>query len=206
MPTAEGVRAEMVEADAAPTDLPEPRPWDGTLRIVYSGLMCCRRSWEVLHELARRGGSRVKIDLHGILESPLADVQGLVAGLDNVQFHGRFKAPEELPGVFGGSDFAWIAHAYGDANSLWARANRFYQGGVFGLPLVAQRGTEDGRVVDELDLGPVIDLHRRDEAVHALLAIDGDDLERWRGSVRAQPRSLFVYTDDHERLLEALRG
>jgi hypothetical protein len=48
-------------------------------------------------------------------------------------------------------------------------------------------------------------LHNPSLAVEQLLAIDRNDLLAWRRNVAAAPRSLFVLTDDHERLLARLR-
>jgi hypothetical protein len=72
--------------------------------------------------------------------------------------------------------------------------------------MVAQKGTEDARVVESEGFGPVIDLHEPQEAVARLLAIDGGQLLAWREAVAGAPRNLFVLSDDHERLVEEFRG
>jgi len=181
-------------------------PWDGVLRIVYSGLMKCTRSWDVLDRLAEAGGDRVHIRLHGILQAGLERLEDEVADRPNVDYLGPFEAPRELPEVFGPADLVWIAHAYGEANQAWSRANRFYQAGYFGKPMVAQQGTEDARVVAAEGFGPVIDLHSPSAAVEQLLAIESDSLLGWRRNVASAPRSLFVLSDDHEQLLARLDG
>jgi len=193
-----------VDASALLPAQPPGEDWDGVLRIVYSGLMCCTRSWDVLDQLASAGGARVHIRLHGILQAGLERLEKEVLDRPNVEYLGPFEAPKDLPQVFGPADLVWIAHAYGAANQAWSRANRFYQAGYFGKPMAAQSGTEDARVVASEGLGPVIDLHNPGAAVEQLLAIEHDDLLRWRRNVAAAPEALFVITDDHARLIAEL--
>jgi len=200
----------VLENKVASASLPavqEPdEDWDGVLRIVFSGLMCCTRSWDVLDRLATVGGERVQIRLHGILQAGLERLEEEVKSRPNVSYFGPFEAPRELPAVFGGADLVWIAHAYGKANQAWSRANRFYQAGYFKKPMVAQRGTEDARVVEQESFGPIIDLHQPDAAVEQLLAIQREQMLAWRERVAAAPRSLFELTDEHERLLARMQS
>jgi len=193
-----------VDASLLSAAPPAGEEWDGVLRIVYSGLMCCTRSWAVLDRLAAEAGDRVHIRLHGILQAGLERLEQEVLDRPNVEYLGPFEAPRELPAVFGPADLVWIAHAYGAANQAWSRANRFYQAGYFGKPMVAQLGTEDARVVESEGLGPVVDLHDPDAAVARLLSVGRDELLSWRRAVAAAPESLFALTDDHDRLVRRL--
>lgn len=194
------------KVDAGVLEAPTPpgEDWDGVLRIVFSGLMCCTRSWDVLDRLAREGGDRVHVRLHGILQAGLERLEQEVSDRPNVDYLGPFEAPRELPEVFGPADLVWIAHAYGEANQAWSRANRFYQAGYYLKPMVAQQGTEDARVVEAEGFGPVVDLHQPSEAVERLLAVGADDLIAWRKAVAAAPPELFALSDDHSRLLQRL--
>ena len=193
-----------VESDALPPPEASAERNDGILRIVYSGLMCCGRSWRLISRLAKQENERVQVRLHGIFQGELAGLESEVAGRRNIEYFGPFEAPRELPAIFGWPDLVWIAHAYGEANQAWARANRFYQAGYFGKPMVAQRGTEDGRVVESENFGPVIDLHDPDSSLECLAKIGPDDLRGWRQAIEGAPRDLFVLGDEHDQLLARL--
>jgi len=166
--------------------------------------MCCTRSWDVLDRVAREGGERVQVRLHGVLQAGLERLAEECQDRPNVEYLGPFESPRELPEVFGAADLVWIAHAYGVANQAWSRANRFYQAGFFYRPMVAQRGTEDGRIVESRGLGPLVDLHEPEQAVRTLLSIKAEQVEGWRVALREEPRESFVITDEHSRLLERL--
>jgi succinoglycan biosynthesis protein ExoL len=201
----------IIEPKVDPTELPETpapdwKPWDGRLRIVYYGWMCCARSWETLRRLAREGGDRVEIRLRGILWADLAGIGEEVERLPNVHYEGPFRNPEELPQLFEGMDLAWVAHCDLLPNVLWARSSRFFNAGFFWKPMVAQRRTEDGARVEAADLGPVLELTDPEDSVRRLLAITPDDMTRWRESLRRTPRTTFAFSTEHARLLEAFRA
>jgi succinoglycan biosynthesis protein ExoL len=190
-----------MEASSVPApEFPDPDDWDGVLRIADQGYVDCLRSWEVKKRLARKGGERVQIHIHGKVIAGTEHVATEAEAFDNIHYHGPYTAPDDLPAILGAVDFAWIAHMYRLPNHLWARANRFYQAGFYGKPMIAQLRTQDGKVAADRDFGPIIDVARPDEAVDALLAITAGDVARWRRHVAAAPRSLFQYSDEHVRL------
>ena len=141
-----------------------------------------------------------------MLSPELGEVEQIVERHPNIAYHGPFRVPEDLGRVYGGADLVWGAHAAGVANFRWARANRFYQAGWDGRPIIAQRGTQDGRFVDAWGLGPMVDLMDPDAAVAQLGAIQDSDLQRWNEAVASRPRSDWVFTYDLERLLAAMLG
>ena len=200
---------QVIENKVDPEVLPEtPRPpadaWDGTIRIVYYGWMCCADSWTTLKRIAERGGDRVRVEMHGVLFADLAGIEPEIESIPNITYHGPFRNPDDMPKLFANVDLAWIAHHDLLANVLWARATRFFSAGHFFVPMIAQQGTEDGAVVAARDFGPVVDLADPEAAADRVLAISGDEMARWRKAVADAPRTLFAYRDEHRELLDAL--
>ena len=152
------------------------------------------------------GGDRVQIRFRGLFWADLRDIESEVARRDNMEYGGPFRNPEDLPEIYAGIDLAWIAHYDLPANIMWARATRFYSAGYFGIPMVAQLGTEDGREVAALGIGPIVDLADPEDAAKRILAVTHDDVARWREALRSVPHERFVYTDEHVKLLADLEA
>ncbi len=75
-------------------------------------------------------------------------------GLTNVSFGGRYRAPEDLAGIYGELDLVW-AGDFMEAgfNSEWLLPNRIYEGGYHAVPPVAPAGTETARWIEDRGVG-----------------------------------------------------
>lgn len=125
------------------------------LRLGWVGVLRCRRSLGLLTEAARRLGPKVRIVLHGtpsLREIP--DFHQQIAGLENIRFHGRYRAPEDLAGIYTGLDLVW-AGDFMEAgyNSLWLLPNRLYEGGYYAVPAIAPAGTQTAQWINCHDAG-----------------------------------------------------
>ncbi len=198
----QGVRAERVLVVENKPFLVEtarpgsPPPREGPLCIGWFGLLRCGRSWALLRELAARSEGRIRVLLRGIAR----DLPGLEAearAAEGVEWGGPYRSPEDLAELYGSVDATWIAHAHGRANSAWARANRFYEGGWFGTPLIAQAGTPDGEEVARDGLGLLIDLAEPEAALRELLKIDREQLTSSRERLLAQDGARFAETEQN---------
>jgi len=185
---------------------PRERGGGEAIRIGYFGVLRCRRSWEILKEVARRGNGRFEVYLRGVpLEVGMLEAEASEA--PHIFYGGPYKSPADLPELYGGIDIAWICYPYSPGpvgNWLWARTNRFYEACYFQRPMLCQHGTQDAAVVEEYEIGMSIDLADVDAAVMRILRLSDAELEQWTSRVKRLPRELYVYSGEHEELLNRL--
>ena len=119
----------------------------GRLRIGWYGNLRCARSLDLLLQLARTYPDRVEVHMCGYYAPGVfQDFESQIAPYDNVYFHGRYQAPQDLEEIYGEVDLVWAGDWYEDgANSLWLLPNRIYEGGYFGVPAMAPGETETAR-------------------------------------------------------------
>lgn len=176
---------------------------EDVFRIGYFGLIRCRRSWEALKEIVRKGRGRIRLNVRGIfLEMP--DLEEEIQNTEYVEYGGPYVSPDELPNIYRCIDLAWIAHHHGESNTRWARGNRFYEACYFLKPMISQAGTQDDVMVNKMHLGKSINLLDLEGAVEAVLHISGSDIQAWRDSLVRLPDNIFLYTDEHEKLIKSL--
>lgn len=128
-----------------------PRPALEPLRIGWVGVLRCRRSLGLLVDLARALGPKVQIILHGMPAlTEIPDFHERIKDVPNVAFHGRYKAPEDLAGIYGGLDVVW-AGDFMEAghNSVWLLPNRLYEGGYYAVPAIAPEGTQTAKWINQ---------------------------------------------------------
>ena len=85
--------------------------------------------------------------MHGIPAlKELPDFHERIAGLPNVEFHGRYQSPEDLSRIYAGLDNV-LAGDFMEAgyNSVWLLPNRLYEGGYYAIPPIAPAGTQTSR-------------------------------------------------------------
>jgi hypothetical protein len=193
--------------EACPTPCSAPRrpgpPW----RIGWFGNLRCRRSFELLTQLAGRRPGQVEVVLSGrpsdrefpSFEAELARAQG-------VTFTGAY-APGDLARMYREVHFSWAIDFFeAGANSDWLLPNRLYEGGLHAAVPIALRGGECGRWLHARGLGLLVD-DPTSELEPFLAALDADAyraLEQWS---RQAPREWFsAGRADCGRLVQALSG
>lgn len=123
--------------------------------IGYFGAMRCERSLRIIRGLALRFGERVQFHLRGHFFGARPEVYDeLLAGLPNVHFGGAYQYPADLPGMYGAVDLNWCFDwLHAGENSAWLLPNRIYEGGIFGVPCLADASTQTGNWVAEHGAG-----------------------------------------------------
>lgn len=142
---------------AAPAPGP---PW----RVGWFGALRCQRSWDIMRRLAARFPGSVEFIVRGYPTKISREAFFREAGaLPNIHYGGAYRYPDDLPAMHGGLHFVW-GFDFSDttANSRWLLPNRLYESGLFGVPMLAEKGTETGRRIEETGAG---------------LALDGADVE-----------------------------
>jgi succinoglycan biosynthesis protein ExoL len=180
-------------------DMP-PRPGPRTAPnepfvLGWTGILRCRRSLDVLAEVAHRLEGRVLIRIHGrpALRS-IPDFHERVAADPYLDYRGPYRSPEDLPSLYGEMDAVWCGVYYqSEGNAKWLLPNRVYEAGYFGLPALAPPGTQTAAFIAEHGLGPALRADTAEALAEAATALMdarayGDSSER----IAAQPTRLFA--------------
>jgi succinoglycan biosynthesis protein ExoL len=123
--------------------------------IAWCGVLRCKRSFDLLADLAANRG--VRIELWGLPAlDQIADFHDRVAATPNMSFHGTY-AQTDLPRIYGASHFAWAIDFYeAGANSDWLLPNRLYESLCYGAAPIAVAGVETARWLEERQVGIVV--------------------------------------------------
>ncbi|HEX5007179.1 MAG TPA: hypothetical protein VFV70_08715 [Hyphomonadaceae bacterium] len=169
---------------------------NGPLRIGWVGVLRCWRSFGLLLDLARKLGDSVEIVMHGMPAlTEIPDFHHRIQGLANVRFHGRYRAPEDLAGIYAGLDVVW-AGDFMEAgfNSVWLLPNRLYEGGYYGVPPIAPAGTQTAQWIEERGAGFTLEenLALTLPALVERFAADRASIAERRERLLALPTDTFV--------------
>lgn len=178
----------------------------GLLIIGYFGLLNCKRSWEILKNVAMQGGKRIEIHVRGLVMTP-KDLTKEIENISNITYYGTYIAPDELPMIYGMVDIIWACYPFNEnkvGNWLWARTNRFYEACFFNKPIIAQKGTEDCKVVEKLQIGLCLDLSNIQKAVEQLLSINNNQFIKWEDKIKNVPEKIYIYKSEHNLLYKKL--
>jgi succinoglycan biosynthesis protein ExoL len=129
------------------------------LRIGWVGVLRCARSLDLLLGVARTLGPQVRIVMHGMPAlTEIPKFHDKIQGIENVEFHGRYQAPEDLSRIYSGLDLVW-AGDFMEAgyNSLWLLPNRLYEGGYHAVPAIAPAGTQTATWIADHGAGFIVD-------------------------------------------------
>ena len=177
----------------------EPVAGDGPISVGWIGNLRCQRSFELLLGLADTLGDRLHIHLHGApsrLEIPCFEPR--IDARENVTFHGRYTAPDDLDGIYAGLDLVW-AGDFMEAgyNSVWLLPNRLYEGGYYGVPSIAPAGTQTAKWISDRQAGFVIPepLERSLGDLAERLIYDRRPARAARANLLMRPRSDFVSSE-----------
>lgn len=176
------------------------------LTIGYFGLLNCKRSWEILKNVAIQGGKRIEIRVRGLVMTP-KDLTKEIEKISNITYYGPYIAPDELPIIYGMVDIIWACYPFNEnkvGNWMWARTNRFYEACFFKKPIIAQKGTEDCKVVEKLQIGLCLDLSNIQKATEQLLSINDNQIIKWETNMKSIPEGIYVYKFEHKLLYKNL--
>lgn len=152
------VENKLLELDQPPSQAPRTatrgRPW----RVGWLGAIRCRRSLDILTDLATRRPDLLEVRLHGRpAYSEFADFDAQVAAAPNVSFGGAY-APADLPRLYGETDFSWAVDFMEEGlNSAWLLPNRIYESSRFGVVPIALKSVETGRFLEARSFGVTLD-------------------------------------------------
>jgi hypothetical protein len=130
--------------------LPAGPPW----RIGWLGAIRCRRSLDILTELAGRRPDLIEVRIHGRpAYAEFEDFDAKVASVPNVAFGGAYTAAH-LPSLYGAVHFSWAIDFMEEGlNSAWLLPNRIYESGRYGAAPIALLNVQTGRWLAERHFG-----------------------------------------------------
>lgn len=188
-------------ASAAARNLGGGPPW----RIGWFGTVRCRRSLEILSELARRNRGLIEVVIAG--RPPwveFGDFASRVEHCPGITYLGAYDS-SELGKLYSTVHFAWAIDYFEEGtNSSLLLPNRIYEGGAHGAVPIALAGTQTGRWLDERGLGVRLcsPAHELPQFFHQLRPSAYDALKQ---AIQSAPRELFIADErDCRRLLRAL--
>lgn len=208
-----GLHYEVIENKLDKDSIPELKKVDlvlpgDVIRIGYFGVIRCRRSWEILKQVAEKGAGKFQIYIRGIPRLT-GDFEKEVQKAPNVIYDGPYVSPDDLPEIYNQVNLVWACYTYqgnGIGNWLWARTNRFYESCFFKKPMINMAGTEDGRLVKDLNIGKCIDMRDVEKSINHILNINYHDLIVWQSNINKLPEHTYIYTNEHNRLLKAIKN
>ena len=202
-------KVDEVRMDARPSESSYTKNHHDTcITIGYYGLIRCYRSCEVLAVSASMSDN-IKVEVRGVGHGGVHGLSEFADSNSDIAYGGSYVNPDDLPEMYGSVDIVWACYPYGQrdtGNWRWARTNRFYESLFFGRPLIAQRGTEDAKSVERYEIGLVVDLGDRKFASQQISRISREDIKRWTQNLNRVPRSVYIYTDEHRRLVQAAKA
>ncbi len=185
----------------APPPAPGP-PW----RLGWMGAIRCRKSLDVLTELAGRRPDLLEVRIHGRpARTEFEDFDGQVARAQNVEFFGAYAA-EDLPRLYADVHFSWAFDYMEEGqNSDWLLPNRIYESPRYGAVPIALAHVQTGRFLAERGFG--VRLAAPQELEAFLEALTAERYAGLRAELDAVPAAAFVADEaDCRRLVDALAG
>lgn len=183
-------------SEFGPRPSPDTPRQEGPLRLGWIGNLRCLRSFHLLLDLADALGDRIEIHFHGVPARREIEVfEPEIEVRENVTFHGRYQAPDDLADIYAPLDAVWAGDFMeAGANSEWLLPNRLYEGGYFAVPPIAPSRTQTARWIDTHGTGLLIDepLKQTLPALVKALIEDMRPLQRARERLLDQPREVFV--------------
>ena len=185
------------------TELAPGPPW----RIGWFGTIRCRRSLQILCELALRNRGLVEIIIRG--RPPRVEFGDFALRVEHspgVTYEGAYDV-SELGKLYANVHFAWAIDYFEEgANSSLLLPNRIYEGGRYGAVPIALAGTETGRWLEQRGLGVLLH-HPAQELPQLLAGLTPSTYDALKRATRSAPRELFVADErDCQRLMNALSG
>jgi len=166
--------------------------------VAYFGLIRGRQTFDLMTRLAARLRGRVLFKFRGVLTTVDQEhFAAALAGNDNMVYEGDYVNPRDLGRIYGEVDLAWaldlenVAH-----NSRWLLPCRFYEAGLHGVPCLAIRDFEVGRLIDRLSVGWTFTDPLEDALVRFFETLTPAAYAEKRQRLLAMPSGAFVAEDD----------
>ena len=133
------------------------------LRIGYFGSLRCPEAWNTLQQIAKNANGAISIH-----------VRGTPVGIDSF-YGGPYRDPDDIQHIYETVDVVWSAGFNKKASYVWSRTCKFYNACYYKRPIIAQAGTDEGKVIEDLNIGFCIDLNNKSGAIRQIIEVDPID-------------------------------
>ncbi len=167
---------------------------DDPIIIVWAGILRCQETLDVLKKLANSTGNKLHIRLHGIISYFLIpDFMQQIKGIPNIEYKGPYEWPNELEDVYKNADFVWAQElSWKGHNSDWLIPNRIYEASYFGVLSLAVKGTQTADIINQRQLGYIIDKQNLKQLESFILCVDKNELTEKKNYLLNRPVNDFV--------------
>lgn len=171
--------------DTSPTPPPAPDPWV----IGWFGAIRCRKSFDILRQLAVTMKGRVRVVIRGrVSHDQIPDFDELVQQTDHMHFEGAYQYPDDLAALYQNIHFTWAIDFFEEGlNSSWLLPNRLYEGGLFQSVPLALNSVETGRYLKKLQLGILLEDAEVPRLVNLFETMDPDQYAVLKDKARSFP-------------------
>jgi succinoglycan biosynthesis protein ExoL len=147
-------------------DLQPGPPW----RIGWFGVIRCRRSLEILSDVARRAPGLIEVVIAGRPTTAVFnDAEAAFSGIPGIRYIGPYADEEELARLFASVHFAWVMDFLeAGANSDWLLPNRLYRAVYYSAVPICFADVETGHWLAERSAGLRLDRPDADELIAKL--------------------------------------
>lgn len=128
---------------------------DGHIVIGFFGQLKCRRSLELIRDLATAFPKKISFRLCGYPNHVVRDVFDHISKVaSNVAYLGPYRYPFDLAEIYSSVDLCWgFDFCDSDGNSKWCLANRLYEAGYYEVPILVEDDTAGADYVRRLGSG-----------------------------------------------------
>ena len=178
------------------------RPWV----VGYFGLIRGQATFELIARLADRLRGQVLFKFGGVVTTvERTRFDAVLRRCPNIVHGGPYLPQQDLEGLYRDVDFAWALDLENpDHNSRWLMPCRFYEAGHFGVPCLAVRDFEVGRMIERHQIGWTFEEPLEESLVRFFEQLATAEYEQIRGRLRSMPTGMFVADDDVARLCTML--
>jgi succinoglycan biosynthesis protein ExoL len=186
--------------------LPDRIP-EGPLTVGLFGNIKCERSLKLIELVARAVREEVSFILRGYpLEDLKSALEQLVSDNPNIKFLGPYSSPDDLPGIYSEVDLCWgFDFRAAGGNSKWCLANRIYEAGLFGVPLLVEAETMGGKYVERLRSGWSLREPLDETLIDFFRKISPAEVRERQKWIRGLPVTTFLLNQDLLRLKHILQ-
>ena len=142
--------------------------------------------------------------VHGVVIENGEELDALCEKYSNVHFHGKFRNPDDLPGIYGSLDMVLASYDATSINARYAEPNKMYEAIFFRVPIIVSQSTFLSRKVELLEIGYAINGLDKEEIKRFLTELTKESYDsKIRGlnaisreeAVNLNP-ALFAYLDE----------
>jgi succinoglycan biosynthesis protein ExoL len=176
--------------------------------IGYFGILRCARTLELLKLLIQKSNGKIKVYLRGLPGIKTQNEYNNLVSTEGVVNEGPYIVPDDLSEMYNSVDVVWACYPYQGkeiGNWSWAKTIRFYESCYFKKPIFVQAGTEDCKTVEQYGIGICLGLENIEKTVEYILSLSEDEISEWEKNMNALPEHIYMYSDEHEKLITLLK-